>query len=557
MDKKVASLWRFKFVVVGLVFACLCLFWRLIYLNILERNFLLQQSDARILRVANIPAYRGMITDRFHQPLAISAQVDSIWINPQLFEASNTQIAQLAEIIQLAPEKVRAKAIKNTGKEFIYLKRNLSPNQTQAIKELEIPGLFFQPEYHRFYPQSEVTAHIIGFTNIDDIGQEGIELAYDSWLSGIPGRKKVVKDRLGNIIADLGVIRKPKQGNDVVLSIDSRIQYLAFEELKESIQKFSARSGSIIVLDAKTGEVLAMVNQPSFNPNHLEHSQDGSYRNRAMTDLFEPGSTIKAFTMVTALESGHYNLHSKIDTHPGFLNINGNVIKDEHNNGTLDLVQILQKSSDVGVTKIIFSLPEQALWQLLHRVGFGERTNSAFPGEAAGSLVYRAKWRPIELATLSFGYGISVTIAQLAQAYAIIAAHGEQRPISLLKLEQPPAGKRVLSENISKQMLVMLEAVVNGGSGSLAKIPGYRVAGKTGTANIAIRNGYDKSHYVSSFVGIAPVSNPRLVVAVVIKDPRGEQHLGGLVAAPVFSKVMAGALRLLNIPPDDIKENTE
>lgn len=553
-----SSLWRYYFVISVLILGSLCLFWRLIDLNILQRGFLLRQSNARILRTVNIPAYRGMITDRYYQPLAISAQVDSIWVNPQIFNPTSQQLTQLAQLLKLSADKIRAKTDKEAEKEFIYLKRGVVPLASEAIAHLGIPGLFCQHNYHRFYPQSDVAAHVIGFTNIDDQGQEGLELAYDSWLSGITGKKKVVKDRLGNIITELGIIRPPRQGHNLILSLDNRIQFLAYEELKESIQRFSAKSGSIVVLDVKTGEVLAMVNQPSFNPNHVEKKSNGQYRNRAVTDLFEPGSTIKAFTVVNALESGRYNIHSLIDTNPGWLNINGNLIRDENNNGTIDLIKILQKSSDVGVAKVTLSLPPQGLYELLHRVGFGEKTECAFPGEAAGCLAFRPKWRPIELATLSFGYGISITAIQLARAYAIIAANGIQKPISLLKIDKLPEGKPVLNPKIAGQMLEMLEAVVQGGTGSLAKVPGYRVAGKTGTANIAGKNGYDKQHYVSSFVGIAPVSNPRLVVAVVIKDPRGEQHLGGLVAAPVFSKVMTGALRLLNISPDDLKgESTD
>lgn len=557
MDKKVASFWRFYFVILVLLIGIACLLWRLIDLNLLQRNFLLQQSNARILRVVSIPAYRGMITDRFLQPLAISAQVDSIWINPQLFNPTPEQLQSLANKLKISPDKILAKAAKVPGREFIYLKRGLSPSETEEIKTLDIAGIYFQHEYHRFYPQSDVAAHLVGFTNIDDLGQEGLELAYDSWLRGVSGKKKVVKDRLGNIIADLGIVKGPKQGHNLTLSIDNRIQYLAYQELKDSIEKFSAKSGSIVVLDSETGEVLAMVNQPSFNPNHIEKTQDGRYRNRAMTDLFEPGSTIKAFSVASALESGKYKPDSLIDTSPGTLNINGDIIRDENNYGVMNLVKILQKSSDVGVAKITMSLPPQRLWELLHRMGFGERTATGFPGEAAGSLTFRQKWRPIELATLSFGYGLSVTAVQLAQAYAIIASGGIAKPISLLKVETPPAGKRVLEDKITKDMLTMLEAVVQGGTGSLAKVPGYRVAGKTGTANIANRTGYDRDHYVSSFVGIAPVSHPRLVVAVVIRDPRGQQHLGAMVAAPIFSKVMTGSLRLLNISPDDVTDEQE
>ena len=553
-----SSLWRYYFVISVLLLGATSLIWRMIDLNILQRSFLLQQSNARILRVVSIPAYRGMITDRFYQPLAISAQVDSIWGNPQLFNPTPEQIAKLGAILKIPAMRIRTKIEMDAGKEFVYLKRGLPPATSEAINALNIQGVFCQHEYHRFYPQSEVASHVIGFTNIDDQGQEGLELAFDTWLKGVPGKKKVLKDRLGNIITDLGLIQAPRQGHNLILSLDSRIQYLSYEILKDNIEKFAAKSGSIVVLDVKTGEVLAMVNQPSFNPNHVENMSDGRYRNRAMTDLFEPGSTIKAFSVASALESGQYNANSAIDTSPGWLNVGGKVIaRDEHNNGMMNLVKILQKSSDVGVAKVTLSLPPGRLSELLHRVGFGERTNTIFPGEAAGSLTFQSKWRPLELATLSFGYGISVTAIQLAGAYAIIAQDGIQKPISLLKIENLPAEKKVLDRKISQQMLAMLEAVVQGGTGSLAKVPGYRVAGKTGTAYIAGKNGYDKQHYVSSFVGIAPVSNPRLVVAVVIKEPRNERHSGGLVAAPIFSQVMAGALRLLNISPDDINGEAE
>lgn len=552
-----SSIWRFYFIIVVLSVGALCLIWRMIDLNLLQRDFLLQQSNARILRIVSIPAYRGMITDRFSQPLAISAEVDSIWLNPQVFNPSSEQLSELARILKLSVTKISSKARKESEKEFIYLKRGVSPADGEAIVSLKIPGLFCQHDYHRFYPQSEVVAHVVGLTNVDDKGQEGLELAYDSWLRGIPGKKKVLRDRLGNIIAELGLIQAPRQGHNLILSIDSRIQYLAFQELKDSMKRFSAKSGSIVVLDVNTGEVLAMVNQPSFNPNHIEKMTDGRYRNRAMTDMFEPGSTMKAFSVASAIESGHYTVNSQIDTSPGWLNVGGNIIKDEHNNGVLDPVKILQKSSDVGVAKITLSLPASHFLELLHRVGFGERTQTAFPGEASGSLADKSKWRPIELATLSFGYGVSVTTIQLAQAYAIIAANGVARPVSLLKIDKPNQEKRVFDKVIAAQMLQMLEAVVQGGTGSLAKVPTYRVAGKTGTAYIAGKNGYDKTHYVSSFVGIAPVSRPRLVVAVVIKEPRGEQHLGGMVAAPIFSKVMAGALRLLNIPPDEMNAEKE
>jgi cell division protein FtsI (penicillin-binding protein 3) len=587
----VSGSWRYYFIIFVLILGALGLFWRLFDLSILQRSFLLQQSNARILRVVDIPAYRGMITDRYYQPLAVSAQVDSIWINPHVFSPTSSQIHKLALLLQLTPEKIRAKMNKDQPKEFIYLKRGIAPNVSEAIKSLAIQGLFCQHNYHRFYPESDITAHVIGFTNIDDLGQEGLELAYDAWLRGIPGKKKVLKDRLGNIITELDILREPKQGHNLTLSLDSRIQYLAYEELKENIQtlystqldfrlgvekrapgvytlvqedasnennnaenssaKSRFASGSIVVLDVKTGEVLAMVNQPCFNPNHIGKGARGCYRNRAMTDMFEPGSTMKTFSIANALESNRYNVHSKIDTSPGWFTIGANKVQDENNKGIMDLVQILQHSSDVGVAKIILSLSPQRFYGLLHRVGFGESTESTFPGEASGSFTLHNR-SPFELATLAFGYGISVTPIQLAKAYAIIAASGLSTPVSLLKIDKLPPGKQVLDPKIARQMLRMLEAVVQGGTGSLAKVPGYRVAGKTGTAYIAGKNGYDKQHYVSSFVGVAPASNPRLVIAVVVVNLSGKQHQGGAVAAPIFSKVMAGALRLLNIPPDDL-----
>ncbi len=547
---KPMAVWRYYFIVLLLLLGALFLIWRMIDLNIIQRKFLQGQSNARILRVASIPAYRGMVTDRFSQPLAISAQVDSIWVNPQSFEPSPLQLEQLSQVLKIPVSKLQAK-LSRSSKGFIYLKRGVCPAISEAVQNLQVKGVFCQHEYHRFYPQSEVTAHVVGLTNIDDKGQEGLELAYDSWLRGVPGKKKVLKDRLGHIIMDLGIIQQPKQGHNLALSLDSRIQYLAFEELKAGLQRFSAKSGSAVVLDVKTGEILAMVNQPSFNPNHVEGMSDGRYRNRAMTDMFEPGSTIKPFCIMNALESGRYQFSSTIDTTPGWLAVGGNIVRDEHSSGVMSLAKILQVSSDVGVAKIALSLPANNFADLLHRVGFGERTNTGFPGEATGTLAYRAKWKPIELATLSFGYGISVTAVQLAQAYGIIAANGLQRPVNLLKVNEVRKAKRVLPPNIAQQMLVMLEAVVKGGTGSLAKVPGYRVAGKTGTAYMASKNGYEKSHYVSSFAGIAPVSNPRLVVVVIVKDPRGTQHQGGMVAAPIFGQIMAGALRLLNVPPDD------
>lgn len=534
--------------------AALGLIMRMVYLSIVNRPFLQKQSDARSLRVVDIPAYRGMITDRNGEPLAISTPVDSVWINPQIFEANFQQCKMLTKLLGISMAALQKLSNKKSNREFVYLKRRIPPPLADKIKTLNIPNVFFLREYKRYYPESEVAAHVVGFTNVDDKGQEGLELAYNNWLQGVLGKRRVIKDLYGHIVADVGVIQKPEQGQNLTLSIDRRIQYLAYSELAAAVEQYKAQSGSIVVLDTKSGEVLAMANQPSYNPNNPLGQSFSNYRNRAVTDVFEPGSTLKVFSIASALDSGKYTPDTKIDTNPGWISINGNIVRDEDlNYGVIDVTQVLQKSSNVGVAKMTISLPPKQLWDLLNRVGFGERTQSGFPGEATGSLVNYSHWRPFALATLAFGYGISVTTLQLAQAYSIIAAGGISYPITFLKRDYPPEGQRKMDAHVAAEMLTMLESVIQtGGTGRLAGIPGYRVAGKTGTAYIAGPNGYDKHKHVASFVGIAPASDPRLVVAVVIYNPQ-EQHFGGLVAAPVFSHVMEGALRTLNIAPDNLK----
>ncbi len=546
------SSWRLWLIVVCLVAMVCGLLWRLVDLNIIQRPFLLKQSNARSLRREKIPAYRGMLTDRFGDPLAISTPVDSIWVNPKLFHADNKTQAALASILQISSTDITKKIKKGSAREFIYLKRRVPPNITDRIQALKIPGVFFQREYRRYYPEGQTDAHIIGLTNIDDKGQEGLELAYNSWLSGQAGLKEVVKDRLGHTVADVAVLKKPKQGRDLVLSIDQRIQYEAYRDLQSGVSEYHAKSGSVVVLDVKTGEILAMANVPSYNPNNRPKVHDGRYRNRAVTDVFEPGSTIKAFNIALALESGEYTPDTLIDTRPGWMVLDGYTIKDTSDHGIISLTQLLQKSSNIGAAKVMLNLTAQKYWNLLNRVGFGQRSRSGFPGEASGSLIYRQKWPPIAVASLAFGYGLSVTPLQLAHAYAVLAADGVKYPVTFIKrTAEPIEGTRVIDAGVAKTLMNMLESVVEkGGTGTRAQIPGYRIAGKTGTAYIAKNGSYDRKHYVASFVGIAPVSNPRLVVAVVIKNPQGS-HYGGVVAAPVFAKVMARALRLMNIPPDN------
>jgi cell division protein FtsI (penicillin-binding protein 3) len=548
------SAWRFYLLSFFILSIVAGLIVRMIDLAVIKRNFLQTQGNVRSLRVITEPAFRGMITDRNGYPLAISTSVFSVWVNPKEFSFKSSSIKSLANLLEMPPKTIQGQLerYKNKGREFVYVKRELSPGMAKEVKSLKIPGVYLQQDYKRFYPEGEVAAHVLGFTNIDDKGQEGLELAYNDWLTGLPGKVLVIKDRMGRIISDVQEIQKQRPGNDLVLSINRRIQYLAYRELMDGVQKNIASSASVVVLDIKTGEILAMVNQPSFNPNKIANQPKNNFRNRAVTDSFEPGSTIKAFSIVSALDSGQYKPDSVIDTHPGWMLVDHHLVRDEHNNGLLNLSQILQLSSNVGMSKVILSLPPQQLWNLLHRVGFGETTGIGFPGEQSGKLVNRPVWKPFALATLSFGYGISVTALQVAHAYATIANEGVKIPLSLVRVKKIPAGEQVIDKKIAHEMLELLQSVLaKGGTGQPARVPGYLVAGKTGTAWIAGPHGYDKHRYTSTFVGIAPASHPRLVVAVVMHEPKGKLYLGGYVSGPVFQKIMEGSLRILNIPPDD------
>jgi cell division protein FtsI (penicillin-binding protein 3) len=544
---------RFWVVLTCLALGFFALVWRLVDLTILNRDFLVKQGQLRTVRMVEIPAYRGIITDRNQQPLAISTPVDSVWVNPTQFHPDTDSFNRLAHVLSVSPHAIRQQLAGASTRSFLYLKRGVPPSISEQITALKIPGVFLQREYRRYYPEAEVTAHLIGLTNVDDRGQEGLELAYDQWLAGKPGKKQVIKDRLGNIISEVALLKKPEQGRGLTLSIDKRIQYAAYQALKNAVEEYQAEGGSVVVLDARTSEVLAMVNQPSYNPNNRAAQQSGSYRNRAVTDTFEPGSTIKPFTIALALNSGRYTPTTLIDTNPGWMMVGGYRISDEnHNFGLIDVAEILARSSNIGVTKMMTSLSPQGHWDLLHEAGFGELTDSHFPGEVTGRLPLERVWRPSEIATLAYGYGLSITTLQLAHAYTIFANEGVLRPLSLLKRDHIPEGRSVLSPAVSKTMLLMLEKVVQEGvqhTGTRARVPGYRVGGKTGTSYIAGPHGYDRHNYNSSFVGIAPLSDPRLVIAVMIREPRGP-HLGAVVSAPVFSQIMSDSLRILNILPD-------
>jgi len=543
---------RWLMLVVFLI-ATLCLVLRAFDLQVRNQDFLRNHGDARALRTVSISAHRGIITDRNGEPLAVSTPVKSIWARPQQLLQSGKNLSELADALEMSTSALHDLLQNRLYRKFVYLKRQTSPQLAQVIEDLEMPGVYMQREYKRFYPSSEITSHLIGFTNVDDKGQEGLELAFDEWLQGTTGSKRVLKDLLGRVVADVDSIEPAQPGKSLESSIDRRIQYLAYRELKAAVTKHRARSGMLVLLNVKSGEVMAMVNQPSYNPNNRSGFKSDHFRNRTITDVFEPGSTLKPFTIAAALQSGLYDRSSRIETKPGYLKVSDHIIKDHQKYGSLDLTNILKKSSNVGTSKIALALGPEKIWQIYSSIGFGQSSGSGFPGESVGLLNDFRNWSEVELATMSFGHGIAVTAIQLAQAYAVLASGGELRPISFQKVVGPVPGKQVLPGVVAEIVVQMLETVVQeGGTGLKAAVKGYRVAGKTGTAHKAIAGGYAEDRYISVFAGLAPVSNPELVMVVAIDEPQGGEHYGGLVAAPVFSSVMQGALRILNVAPDDM-----
>jgi cell division protein FtsI (penicillin-binding protein 3) len=544
---------RFYLILFCFVVLLLVLLARMVQLTVFDRSFLQKQGKLRSVHLIDTPSFRGMLLDRNGVPLAVSTPVDSVWANPQDLGQDDQKLAELSQLLAIPLSDLKKRLYLYRKKQFVYLKKELTPREAAKIKEHLIPGVYLKRSYKRYYPEGEVLSQLLGYTNVNDQGQEGLELAYNQWLDGVPGKQMVVEDLMGNVVADLQQVQVQQPGHNLTLSIDRRIQFQAYQALKDAVVHFKAASGSVVVLDSKSGEVLAAANVPAYNPNDRKGHYSSSYRNRAFTDVFEPGSTLKAFSVMSALDSGKYTPETKIDTAPGWFRVGKNWVRDEINNKELTVTQVLQKSSNVGVTKMTLSLPPEQLYHLLARVGFGEITASGFPGESAGRLINHRKWRPFTLATLAFGYGISVTTLQLAHAYGIIANDGALVPITLLKHKHAVQGKQVLDKRVAREMLTMLASVVApGGTGRRAAVQGYQVAGKTGTARIAGVNGYKDHQYVGSFVGLAPVSAPRIVVAVVIVKPEGKVYYGGLVAAPAFAKVMGSALRILNIAPDDI-----
>jgi cell division protein FtsI (penicillin-binding protein 3) len=552
--------WR-SVVVLGLiVLGATGLAARAVELQLVEHGFLAKQGDERSMRVIKIAAHRGAITDRNGETLAESTPVDSIWVNPQELNESIDQLPKLAKALKEDQQTLARRITSNLDREFLYLERQMPPDQAAKIKALGIPGVNTLREYRRYYPAGEVSGHVVGFTTIDDKGQEGLELGYDQLLTGEDGAKRVLRDMAGHNVENVESIREARNGRDLVTSIDLRIQYLAYRELKAAMQEYRAHAGSVIVIDVDTGEVLAMVNQPAYNPNDREQLKPALYRNRAATDIFEPGSSIKPFIIAAGLASGQYKADSVIDTSPGYFKVGNTPVEDEHNLGVIDLATILAKSSNVGAAKIALSLQPEQIWNTLSAMGLGQVSGSGFPGESAGMLSNYTHWRPVGIATLSHGYGISVTPLQLAHAYATIGAGGIKRPISFEKVYGPVAGQQVMDRRVASDLIQLMGHIMEkGGTAEHASVIGFRVAGKTGTAFKSIPGGYSTDKIMAVFAGLVPASHPKLATVVVIDEPSRDTHelgllaQGGTVAAPVFASVMSGSLRLMNVAPDDLE----
>ncbi len=545
-----------RWVVIGLLAVCAtALIARAVERQVVERDFLQNEGERRFVRTVEMPAHRGVISDRRGEKLAVSAPVVSISVNPRVLPMDNRQLLPLARVLGMDLGELRRKLARNSQRAFLYLKRGVQPATAgkvrELVNELDIDGVDFNREYHRFYPSGEVTAHIVGLTNIDDRGIEGMELAFDEQLKSEPGRKRVIRDGRRRVVEDIESLGQPRDGKDLTLSIDRRLQFIAYRELKAAVERNNAKGGSAVLVDARTGEILAMVNQPSYNPNRADTARRGAMRNRAATDVAEPGSTMKPFTVAAALDLGAVAPDAIIDTSPGYFYIGRDRVKDHNNLKRIDLGTLLAKSSNVGAAKLALGMDKQVFHDYLAALGLGRATGAGYPGEVRGRLADARRWRRIDQATLSFGYGISVTPIQLAAAYSVFAADGVKRPLTLLKREDSVAGVRVMKAETARRVRGMLEAVAKkGGTAPQAAIPGYRVAGKTGTARKVVDGKYSTKRYVALFAGMAPARDPRYVMVVEIDEPRGKYYYGGAVAAPVFSKVMAETLRLMNVAPD-------
>ncbi|WP_339468674.1 MULTISPECIES: peptidoglycan D,D-transpeptidase FtsI family protein [unclassified Pseudomonas] len=549
--------WRFRLVVGLLALMVGAIAWRIIDLQVIDREFLISQGDARSLRHIPIPAHRGLITDRNGEPLAVSTPVTTLWANPKELQVAKDRWPALAAALGQDPKALAERLEAQANKEFIYLVRGLTPEQGQQVLDLKVPGVYGIEEFRRFYPAGETTAHMVGFTDIDDHGREGVELAYDEWLAGVPGKRQVIKDRRGRLIKDVQVTKNAKAGKPLALSIDLRLQYLANRELRNAIIENGAKAGSLVIMDVKTGEILAMVNQPTYNPNNRRNLQPAMMRNRAMIDVFEPGSTMKAISMSAALETGRWKPSDKVEVYPGTLQLGKYTIRDvsRSEGPVLDLTGILINSSNVGMSKVAFDIGGETIYHLAQKLGLGQPTGLDFPGERVGNLPNYRDWKKAETATLSYGYGLSVTAIQLAHAFSVLANNGRMVPLSLIHIDEAPKATQVIPENVAKTIQGMLQQVIEAPRGVFrAQVPAYHVAGKSGTArktSVGTR-GYAENSYRSLFAGFGPMSDPRYAIVVVIDEPSKAGYFGGLVSAPVFSKVMSGTLRLMNITPDNL-----
>lgn len=541
--------WRSRLVLFLMFVAFVALIGRALWLQRMNTDFLQKQGATRYARTLELPATRGKIVDRNGQVLASSIPVKAVWAIPEdVLNAPSEKIKKLADLLEMSETELRKKL--DSDRQFVYLKRQVEHEISEKIVALGIPGIETRKEYKRYYPEGEVMAHVVGFTNVEDLGQEGIELASEKNLAGRTGSRRVIKDRLGRIIEDIESVREPHDGKDLTLSIDSKIQYIAYTHLKEALEKHKAKAGGAVVLDAQTGEILALVNLPTYNPNNRSVLTGAQLRNRVITDTFEPGSTMKPFTVALALETGRVTPETQIQTAPGTMTIGTATIHDAHKQGVLSVAQVIQKSSNIGTVKMALQMPPQEMWEMFTTLGFGQQPKIGFPGAVAGRLRNYKSWRPIEQATISYGHGVSVSLLQMARAYTIFARNGDTIPLTLLRSEAAPVGHQVISEKTAQQVRMMLETVTQpGGTATQARIPGYRVAGKTGTAH-KIEGGHYVNKYVGDFVGFAPVSNPRVIVAVMIDEPTAGGYYGGTVAAPVFAAITSNVLRLMNVAPD-------
>ncbi|MCF5722215.1 penicillin-binding protein 2 [Pseudomonas syringae] len=549
--------WRFRLMLGLLALMVGAIAWRIVELQVVDRDFLIGEGNARSLRHIPIPAHRGLITDRNGEPLAVSTPVTTLWANAKELQVAKDKWPQLAAALGQDPKALAERLEAQANKEFIYLVRGLTPEQGQQVLDLKVPGVYGIEEFRRFYPAGETTAHMVGFTDIDDHGREGVELAYDEWLAGVPGKRQVIKDRRGRLIKDVQVTKNAKAGKPLALSIDLRLQYLANRELRNAIIENGAKAGSLVIMDVKTGEILAMVNQPTYNPNNRRNLQPAMMRNRAMIDVFEPGSTMKAISMSAALETGRWKPSDKVEVYPGTLQLGKYTIRDvsRTEGPVLDLTGILINSSNVGMSKVAFDIGGETIYHLAQKIGLGQPTGLDFPGERVGNLPNYRDWKKAETATLSYGYGLSVTAIQLAHAFSVLANNGRMVPLSLIHVDEAPKATQVIPENVAKTMQGMLQQVIEAPRGVFrAQVPAYHVAGKSGTARKTSvgTKGYAENSYRSLFAGFGPMSDPRYAIVVVIDEPSKAGYFGGLVSAPVFSKVMSGTLRLMNITPDNL-----